>query len=192
MKDVIPKLKKKTLEKNLNKEAENLFLDYFYAAKKSLTGENVLLFSEILTKVNNAKDKPKKIAVLKQHENAPLKQVLKGAFDPSIIWDLPEGDPPYIANEAPVGTEHGLLRNEAKRLWHFVKGADNDLTKTQKETMFIQILEGLHQDEAKVLLGMKSKSLNKMYKGLTESVVKEAFGWNDSFMRDEPVQNQNK
>ncbi len=141
-------------------------------------GENVLLFSEILTKVNNAKDKPKKIAVLKQHENAPLKQVLKGAFDPSIIWDLPEGDPPYIANEAPVGTEHGLLRNEAKRLWHFVKGA----------TMFIQILEGLHQDEAKVLLGMKSKSLNKMYKGLTESVVKEAFGWNDKFMRVEPEQ----
>ena len=43
-------------------------------------GENVLLFSEILTKVNNAKDKPKKIAVLRQHENAPLKQVLKGAL----------------------------------------------------------------------------------------------------------------
>ena len=154
--------------------------------------ENVVLFSEVLTKVNNAKDKPKKIAVLQQYDNAPLRQVLKGAFDKNIVWDLPAGDPPYIANEAPVGTEHGLLRNEAKRLWHFVKGADNDLTKTQKETMFIQILEGLHQDEAKVLLGMKSKSLNKMYKGLTESVVKEAFGWNDSFMRDEPVQNQNK
>ena len=139
------------------------------------------MFSEILTKVNNAKDKPKKIAVLKQHENVPLKQVLKGAFDPSIIWDLPEGDPPYNSVTTPIGTEHGLLRNEAKRLWHFVKGADNDLTKTQKETMFIQILEGLHQDEIKVLLGMKSKSLNKMYKGLTESVVKEAFGWNDKF-----------
>ena len=155
-------------------------------------GENVQLMSEILTKVNNAKDKPKKIAVLQQNASAPLKQVLKGAFDSNIVWDLPDGDPPYIANEAPIGTEHGLLRNEAKRLWHFVKGADNDLTKTQKETMFIQILEGLHQDEAKVLLGMKSKTLNKMYKGLTESVVKEAFGWNDSFMRDEPVQNQNK
>ena len=152
-------------------------------------GENVQLMSEILTKVNNAKDKPKKIAVLQQNASAPLKQVLKGAFDSNIVWDLPEGDPPYIANEAPIGTEHGLLRNEAKRLWHFVKGADNDLTKTQKETMFIQMLEGLHQDEAKVLLGMKNKSLNKMYKGLTESVVKEAFGWNDSFMREEPVQN---
>ena len=73
-------------------------------------------------------------------------------------------------------------------MWHFVKGADGDLTKTQKETMFIQILEGLHADEAKVLLGMKNKTLNKMYKGLTESVVKEAFDWNDSFMRNEPVQ----
>ena len=145
-------------------------------------GENVQLMSEILTKVNNAKDKPKKIAVLQQNASAPLKQVLKGAFDSNIVWDLPAGDPPYIANEAPIGTEHGLLRNEAKRLWHFVKGADNDLTKTQKETMFIQILEGLHADEAKVLLGMKNKSLNKTYKGLTESVVKEAFGWNDQYM----------
>ena len=152
-------------------------------------GENVQLMSEILTKVNNAKDKPKKIAVLQQNASAPLKQVLKGAFDSNIVWDLPAGDPPYIANEAPIGTEHGLLRNEAKRLWHFVKGADNDLTKTQKETMFIQMLEGLHQDEAKVLLGMKNKSLNKTYKGLTESVVKEAFGWNDKFLREEPVQN---
>ena len=152
-------------------------------------GENVQLMSEILTKVNNAKDKPKKIAILQQNASAPLKQVLKGAFDSNIVWDLPAGAPPYIANEAPIGTEHGLLRNEAKRLWHFVKGADNDLTKTQKETMFIQMLEGLHQDEAKVLLGMKNQSLNKMYKWLTESVVKEAFGWNDSFMREEPVQN---
>ena len=148
-------------------------------------GENVQLMSEILKKINNAKDKPKKIAILKENASAPLKQVLKGAFDPAIVWELPAGDPPFIANSAPIGTEHGLLRNEAKRLWHFVKGADEATTKTQKETMFIQMLEGLHEDEAKVLLGMKNKSLNKMYKGLTESVVKEAFGWNDKFVRPE-------
>jgi hypothetical protein len=145
-------------------------------------GVSVELMSEILKKVNNAKDKPKKIAILKEYATAPLKQIIKGAFDPNIIWDLPAGDPPFIANEAPIGTEHGLLRNEAKRLWHFVKGADLATTKTQKETMFIQMLEGLHQEEAKLLLGMKNKSLNKMYKGLTESVVKEAFGWNDQFV----------
>jgi len=148
-------------------------------------GESVQLMSEVLKKVNNAKDKPKKIAILQENASAPLKQILKGAFDPNITWDLPAGDPPFIKNEAPIGTEHGLLRNEAKRLWHFVKGADDQTTKTQKETMFIQMLEGLHQDEANLLLGMKNKTLNKMYKGLTESVVKEAFGWNDQFYRPE-------
>ena len=134
-------------------------------------GENVVLFSEVLTKVNNAKDKPKKVAVLKEFDNAPLRQVLKGAFDPSIKWDLPDGNPPFIANEAPIGTEHGLLRNEAKRLWHFVTGADNQLTKTQKETMFIQILEGLHKNEADVLLGLSGVSLNSGRKILDKKKI---------------------
>ena|SRR6056300_29437 len=152
-------------------------------ATSQTDGSGVVLMSEVLTKVNNAKDKPKKIQVLKDYNNAALRQVLKGAFDPNIVWDLPAGDPPYIANESPKGTEHGLLLNEAKRLWHFVKGADPATTRTQKETMFIQMLEGLHQEEAKVLLGMKNKTLNKMFKGLTESVVKEAFNWNDNFLQ---------
>lgn len=163
----------------------NLISKQAMQATTSTDGSGVVLMSEVLTKVNNAKDKPKKIQVLRDYDNQPLRQVLKGAFDPKIEWDLPAGDPPYIANEAPIGTEHGLLRNEAKRLWYFVKGANNELTKTQKETMFIQMLEGLHKDEAKVLLGMKSKSLNKMYKGLTESVVREAFGWNADFVKPE-------
>jgi hypothetical protein len=163
----------------------NLISKKAMMATSQTDGSGVVLISEVLTKVNNAKDKPKKIQVLKDYDNLPLRQVLKGAFDPKIEWDLPAGDPPYIANEAPIGTEHGLLRNEAKRLWYFVKGANNELTKTQKETMFIQMLEGLHKDEAKVLLGMKSKSLNKMYKGLTESVVKEAFNWDDNFVKIE-------
>ena len=47
--------------------------------------------------------------------------------------------------------------------------------------MFIQILEGLHADEAKLLVNVKDKSLNKVYKGLTDAVVKEAFGWNDNY-----------
>ena len=78
-----------------------------------------------------------------------------------------------------------MLSREAKRLWHFVDGADPETTKTQKETMFIQILEGLHKSEAEVLLNMKDKKLNKVYKGLSESVVKEAFGWNDEFYKPE-------
>ena len=92
--------------------------------------------------------------------------ILKGSFDPKIKWSLPSGTPPFIANEAPLGTEHTMLSQESKRLWHFVEGADAETTKTQKETMFIQILEGLHKSEAEVLLNMKDKKLNKVYKGL--------------------------
>ena len=151
----------------------NLGMDY--------AGTSAPLFSEIFTKVNNAKVKEEKIKVLKQHDSVPLRQILKGAFDPKIEWDLPEGTPPYKVNEAPAGTEHTVLYTESKRLWHFVKGADPKLTKARKEMMFIQMLEGLHADEAKLIISVKEKSLNNSYKGLTDAVVKEAFGWNDDY-----------
>ena len=77
------------------------------------------------------------------------------------------------------------LEDESKKLWHFVKGADRQLTKTRKETLFIQVLEGLHTSEATLLINIKDKRLNLVYKGLTENAIKEAFGWNDSFMRPE-------
>ena len=144
-------------------------------------GSSAPLMHEILTKVNNAKDKPAKIAVLKKHDSVPLRQVLKGAFDPNIIWDLPEGTPPFNRNDAPAGTEHTTLYTEARRLWHFVKGADENLKKAKKEMMFIQLLEGLQEDDADLMIAVKEKSLNKRYKGLTDAVVKEAFGWNENY-----------
>tara|TARA_B100000212_G_scaffold39781_1_gene25740 strand:+ start:415 stop:903 length:489 start_codon:yes stop_codon:yes gene_type:complete len=144
-------------------------------------GSSAPLMHEILTKVNNAKDKPAKIAVLKKHDSVPLRQVLKGAFDPNIIWDLPEGTPPFNRNDAPAGTEHTTLYTEARRLWHFVKGADENLKQSKKEMMFIQLLEGLQEDDADLMIAVKEKSLNKRYKGLTDAVVKEAFGWNENY-----------
>src|SRR6056300_2022429 len=110
-------------------------------AMAATAGSGNLLFSEIFKKVNNAKDKPKKIAILQQYDSEPMRMILKGAFDPKIEWDLPEGIPPYIENDVPEGTEHTLLINESKKLWHFVKGADPKLSKTKKEMMFIQLLE---------------------------------------------------
>lgn len=157
-------------------------------ANTSGVGEGVVLMSEVLTKVNNAKDKPKKIAVLKQYNSVALRQILKGAFDPKIEWDLPEGTPPYMANEAPAGTEHTTLLGEAKKLWRFVEGAEKDLSKPQKETMFIQMLEALHQDDAKVMIAVKDKTLHRSFKGLSGAVVREAFGWNEDYIRLESAQ----
>ena len=68
--------------------------------------------------------------------------MLKGAFDPNIEWLLPKGtDVPYTENDAPLGTEHTLLSQEAKRLYLFTKGGDNTLTQNKRETLFIQMLE---------------------------------------------------
>ena len=92
------------------------------------------LMSEIATKVNNAKDKPRKLKVLKDHDSVALRQVLKGAFDPNIEWLLPQGDVPYEANDAPVGTEHTVLQQEAKRLYLFTKGGDNTLSNNKRDT----------------------------------------------------------
>ena len=139
---------------------------------------------EIFTKINNAKDKPQKIDILRSFDNQAMRTLLKAAFDPKIKFDLPEGNPPFIRNEAPAGTEHTSLASEAKKLYHFVVGGNNEITKLKKETMFIQMLESLHADDAKVLLAVKEKELNKVYKGLTAECVKEAFDWNDSFTRN--------
>ena len=149
------------------------------------SGSGKLLMHEILTKVNNAKDKPKKIEVLKQYDTPGLRRIIKGSFDPNIKWDLPEGTPPFIANEAPDGTEHSRLENESKKFWHFVVGADVATSKTRKETMFLQILEALSKGEASIAIAMKDKELHKKYKGLSQAVVKEAFGWNDDYKTPE-------
>src|SRR6056300_71149 len=159
----------------------NLMSKQAMTTMASTRGSGKLLFHEVLTKVNNAKDKPKKVEVLKQHDSPGLRRIIKGSFDPNIKWNIPEGTPPYIANEAPEGTEHSLLENESRKLWHFVEGADNTLSKTRKETMFIQILEALHKSEAEVVIQMKDKELHRHYKGLSAAVVKEAFIWNDDY-----------
>ena len=161
----------------------NLISPKAMEAIASTAGSGRELISEIFTKINNAKDKPKKIEVLRQYDSPGMRMILKGAFDPKIEWDLPPGTPPYIANEAPAGTEHTFLEVEAKRLYNFAVGGNDQLNKIRKETLFIQMLEGLHESEAKVLIDVKNKSLNKTYKGLTSDMVKEAFGWNADFVK---------
>ena len=141
------------------------------------------MMNEIATKINNAKDKPRKLKVLKDNDSVALRQVLKGAFDPKIEWLLPQGDVPFKRNDAPIGTEHTLLSQEAKRLYLFTKGGDSSLSNTKRETLFIQLLEGLSAEEADFLVTVVNKKINNKYKGLTANLVREAFGWDDKFMK---------
>lgn len=141
------------------------------------------LLSEVLKKVHNAKTKDKKVEILKQYDCEPLRMVIKSSFDPNIEWLIPEGDVPFKENEAEEGTEHTVLRKEARKLYRFVKGGDDATPRFKKENMFIQMLEGLHKSEAELLIAAKDKKLHQVYKGLSDNVVKEAFGWNDHYLR---------
>lgn len=141
------------------------------------------LLSEVLKKVHNAKTKEKKIELLKEYDCEPLRMIIKSSFDPNIEWVLPKGDVPYTPNEAEEGTEHTVLRKEARKLYRFIKGGDDSLAGFKRENMFIQLLEGLHSSEAQLILDAKDKKLHQVYKGLSDNVVKEAFDWNDNYTR---------
>ena len=150
------------------------------------------LFSEICLKVNNAKDKPAKIKVLQKYRTPAFEMFLKSALDPRIEWLLPEGDVPFIENDAPEGTEHTRLSQAMLKGHNFVKLnrehlkmpdviGNASLNRSKREMMFIQVLEGLHKNEAWLLIYAKDKQINKKYKGLNAKTVQEAYGWGPHF-----------
>ena len=141
-----------------------------------------LLISEILEKVSKVKTKKEKVKLLQEYNHDALRMVIKSSFDPKIEWALPDGDVPYTRNDAPEGTEHTSLSYESRKLYHFIKGGDNRITQNKREAMFVQMLEGLHESEAALLVAAKDKKLHQMYKGLSKNVVVEAFNWDDNFM----------
>ena len=140
------------------------------------------LFSEILDKLGKIKSKKDKVSHLKEYNSDSLRMVIKASFDPKIKWSLPEGEVPFRANDAPEGTEHSVLSYEARKLWHYIEGGDPTLSQNKRETMFVQLLESLHPDEADILVAAKDKVLHQKYKGLSKNVVMEAFDWYDNYM----------
>tara|TARA_B100000073_G_scaffold283218_1_gene244211 strand:+ start:360 stop:818 length:459 start_codon:yes stop_codon:yes gene_type:complete len=136
---------------------------------------------EILDLVSKQRTKAKKIEILKKYECDALKAVLIWNFDETAISMMPEGEVPYKKNEAPLGTDHTSLRKEWKNLYHFVKGGNDSLSSLRRESMFIQLLEGLHPDEADIICLVKDGGLESKYK-LKKEIVKEAFSdikWGD-------------
>ena len=133
-----------------------------------------LLISEVLRKVSNAKTKQEKINLLRKHNSNALRQLLIINFDDSVISVMPEGDVPYTPNDAPAGTDHTRLEHEYRGLYRFFKGGAK-LPGLKREAMFVQLLEGLHADEAELIVLVKDGQLAKKYKRITKAVVSEAF-----------------
>ena len=142
------------------------------AAAKKLPSNPFM--NEILEVVSEQKTDAKKVAILKEYECDIIKSLFIWNFDDSIISLLPEGKVPYKPNENPLGTDHSSLRREQRNLYMFVKGGNDTLSTIRRETIFIQMLEGLHPKEADIIVAVKDGDLEDMY-DVPFEVVEEAY-----------------
>ena len=157
---------------------------------------------EVLDAASKMRSKAKKIEVLQRYAHNSLKAVFIWNFDETVISLLPEGEVPYgsnIEDETQTGTLSGKIndavgkmgemgsnslgsqdqgkasiRKEFQKFYNFIKGGNNGLSNLRRETMFINILTGLHPREAEILILIKDKRLEDKYK-ITKDIVSEAF-----------------
>jgi hypothetical protein len=109
-------------------------------------------------------------SIVRYRGEAALSLVFKHAFDPSAKFVLPEGDPPYKHDAAPIGMTPATLKQELRRLYVFCR---KDLPAIRRETLFVQLLESVHPSEAKVLLALKDQDLTTLYPNITHQMAFE-------------------
>ena len=163
---------------------------------------NPLAF-EVFDLVSRSRSKAKKVEVLRKYDDQSLRRILVWNFDESIQSILPGGPVPYvgydeqntysgtlstrISQDVRVMHEtgnfslgvsdqqgHTTIRRESKNFYHFVKGGNDAMSNIRRETMFINILQGLHPLEAEIVVLAKDGKLSDKYK-ITKEIVSEAY-----------------
>ena len=135
------------------------------------------LISEILAKANKLGSKGKRIAYLHEQECTALKDILRIGLDDSIQLALPEGDPPFkkfdVSEDNKDADKAKELRYEYPKFRNFVAAASPNLNQFKRETVFIDLLESIHPDDAQLFCDAKDKNLK--YKYITKTLIKDAF-----------------
>ena len=157
---------------------------------------------EVLDAASKMRSKANKIEVLKRYKHNSIMAVLIWNFDETVISLLPQGEVPYgsnIEDETTTGTlsekiedavdkmselrttslgsqDQGKasIRKEFQKFYNFIKGGNDSLSGLRRETMFINILTGLHPLEAEILILTKDKKLTDKYK-IDRDVVSQAY-----------------
>lgn len=157
---------------------------------------------EILNVVVKQRTNAKKIEALQKFEHPSLKAIFIWNFDESVISVLPPGDVPYAAVDEmdsfkgtlsekisdavekmgelgsnSLGSQdqgRSSIRKEYDKFYNFVRGGNDGLSSLRRETMFINVLQGLHPLEAEILILTKDKKLQTKYK-ITKEIVAEAY-----------------
>lgn len=124
---------------------------------------------EFLEKVSKLKRTQEKIDALKHNDSIPLRIIMQGAFDPKVVWLLPPGEPPYKPSDYP--DQQHILIKECQKLRYFVKGFHDELPQAKREAMFVEMLERVDPNDAKLLCAIKEKKMP--FNGITLNHVKE-------------------
>lgn len=141
--------------------------------RKNLT-QNADVF-EILCQANivAGEDEAKAVNGLRvfSDRNGAVKKVLQWLFDPKIVSTLPEGKTPYNSNTAPASDlTETALRLETRQFKYFVT---EQVPQVRRETMWIQLLEGIPSKEAELMDLVKDKV--NPFPNITKELVSKAF-----------------
>ena len=157
---------------------------------------------EVFDAASKQRTKAKKVEVLQTYKHPSLVTLFVWNFDSSIISLLPEGDVPYgntgedqqvtgtlsdkindaVGKMSEMGSNslgsqdqgRASIRAEYKKFYNFCKGGNPSLSNLRRETMFINILQGLHPREAQILILVKDKNLESQYK-ISKEIVSMAY-----------------
>ena len=163
---------------------------------------NIPFAYEVLDAASKQRSKAKKIEVLQRYKHPSLITIFVWNFDSSIISLLPAGEVPYgntrednsmtgtlsdkindavgkmgEMGSASLGSQDqgkASIRKEYTKFYNFCKGGNSGLSSLRRETMFINILEGLHPLEAEILILVKDKKLEDKYK-ISKEIVSAAY-----------------
>jgi hypothetical protein len=115
---------------------------------------------------------PKRSDALTQIANLrkEVKVLMWYTFRKDVTFDLPEGLPPYKEMEVPANMGLNRLPSEIRKLEYLLPSSN--LNRIRKERMFIEILEAVSPEEAKLVIQVKDKKLP--YKGINRKLVEEA------------------
>jgi hypothetical protein len=138
--------------------------------------------TEILEEISKSPD----MLLTRHKDNFAIKTLCQYAFDKSLKLELPEGEPPFKPDAAPLGMSPANFYQQVKKLYIFTR---KDLSNVRREQLFIQLLEGLHPSEAKVCIAIKDQNLTSLYPGITaDLVVKAGFVSEANVFRESVVQ----
>jgi hypothetical protein len=157
---------------------------------------------EVLNLVSKQRTNIKKVEVLQKYNDPSLRAIFIWNFDESVTSSLPVGIVPYssvgeqgsfsgtlsekiddaVGKMSEIGSnslgsqDQGFssIRKEYSKFYNFIKGGNDSLSSLRRETMFINVLQGLHPLEAEILCLVKDKKLETKYK-ITKELVSQAY-----------------